>query len=253
MARTETFTCPPPFGNAQFPACSREQLPTQFFDNLSTQYSGTPVPLETPRPLIAIMSCQKHAQRRAIERATWIPALSKDFDYRFFVGEPFRETAEDEVVLPVPDDYASLPLKTRGLCKWAYERGYSAVFKIDDDTFIAPDRLTVPSDDYTGHLRINPPHNNGVDYARGGTGYWLSRRALKTIVEAPLSLFEKPGEDRTTANILKLAGIDPKHDGRYEAAPHNFPMPQNDLITAHCPKPELMHEIMLKFRDTKQV
>jgi glycosyltransferase involved in cell wall biosynthesis len=232
-------TSPPQLGSRQFPACSRDNFPRHFFEDLERLYAGQPTVLETPRALIAILSCHEYADRRQFQRSTWIQRLPKHFDYRFFVGEPFTSDAEDEVCLPVPDDYDNLPLKTRAMCKWAYQRGYDSVFKIDDDTFVMPDRLVKPDADYTGHLRINPPHNDGVNYARGGCGYWLSRRSLQCLIDAPELL--KPGiEDGLVGKALLRCGIAPHNDARYEAAPHNVPNYDNDTITAHCPNPELM-------------
>ena len=52
-----------------------------------------------------------------------------------------------------PDDYASLPQKTRGFCRWALANAeFEYLFKCDDDTYICLDRLlAVPSGlDYCG-------------------------------------------------------------------------------------------------------
>jgi glycosyltransferase involved in cell wall biosynthesis len=235
-------TCPPKLGARQFPSFPREQFPPQFFEDLERLYNGQPAVLTTPRVLIAILSCHKYAERRQLQRSTWIQHLPEHFDYRFFVGEPFTGGAQDEVCLPVPDDYDNLPLKTRAICNWAYQRGYNSVFKIDDDTFVMPDRLVKPDADYTGHLRIDAPHNSGVNYARGGCGYWLSRRSLQCLIDAPELL--KPGiEDGLVGKALLRCGIAPQHDARYEAAPHNVPNQDNDIITAHCPNPALMTDL----------
>ena len=42
---------------------------------------------------------------------------------------------DDEVALPVPDDYFHLVFKTKAMHKWALENGFDFVYKCDTDTY----------------------------------------------------------------------------------------------------------------------
>jgi len=117
-------------------------------------------------------------------RETWARDIEPFKDYvtlKFFYGKPSagypREPLPDEVFLDVPDDYASLPLKTVAICRWANEREYDFLFKGDDDTAVHVDRLVFELShtlmDYAGC------DHHGV--CTGGPGYFLSRRAFRLI------------------------------------------------------------------------
>jgi hypothetical protein len=100
-------------------------------------------------------------------------------DYRFFLGVGHSSPAEDEVILPVRDDYVALPAKVRAAMQWALDHDYDYVFKCDRDTFIHGDRLAkaVPiGEDYVGLV------GNEGDCAGGGAGYWVSRLAMITYL-----------------------------------------------------------------------
>jgi hypothetical protein len=229
-----------PLGSRQFPPYSREHFPKAFFEDLLREYGSLPVKIAEPRALIAITTSHATAGRRSYQTA-WRSRIPAHFDYRYFIGEPQTIIDEDVITLPVPDSYANLTLKTLGIVSYAYDAGYTHVFKCDDDTFIVPDRLVVPDCDYTGHCRVNPPHNDGIDYCHGGRGYWLSRKAMKAILDAPVSLFSSGKiEDGAVAKALKLVGITPVHDDRYTAEPHAFPTRSNDAISCHTLTPAFM-------------
>lgn len=161
-------------------------------------------------PLIAIVTCRKHAARVEAQQRTWIPlAVAAGFDVEIFDGDR----------LGVPDDYYSLPLKTWAICKWADERSYEHMLKADDDGYVCVPRLRLITDDYAG-IRV-PPNDCGSSvhpgtpakpsgtypawYASGGA-YWLSRRSLRAVAE------ESPGhdwaEDRWVGNVLARRGIE---------------------------------------------
>lgn len=230
-----------PLGSRQFPVYPRDKFPQAFFDALLVDYGSEAQPVNEPRALIGITASHRTGARREIQRSTWLPLLPARFDYRYFQGEPRQTTEPDIISLPVPDLYADLTLKTLSMIRYAYESGYTHIFKCDDDTFIVPDRLITPDCDYTGHCRKNPPHNDGVDYCHGGRGYWLSRKAMKAVLAAPVSLFASGKiEDGAVAHALKLAGILPVHDERYTAEPHTTPTADNDAITCHTRTPAFM-------------
>lgn len=143
-------------------------------------------------------------------RDTWLKDIEPFrayVDYKLFYGAPHnREALSDEVYLSCPDDYASLPLKTVAICKYALEHGYKWIFKADDDTGIYVDRL------------IHELMSNRFDYAgychhsvcTGGTGYWLSQRALKLVAQMGGSP-DHWAEDVWISKIMSNGNIYPAH------------------------------------------
>ena len=100
---------------------------------------------DCPKIIVGALSClqPQYAERRAKCQRTWLPALQKaDVEVLFLVGvgdgvdRPVLVGPEEhgrigmELHLPCPDDYASLPQKTRWFCRWAIEnRSFDYLFK----------------------------------------------------------------------------------------------------------------------------
>lgn len=172
------------------------------------------------RLLIAVKSCWQDKDRgcHTAIRETW----GKDVDNHhadlvFFLGDLNRETSEsDELVLNCPDDYDSLPFKTKEIlqCMLAFE--YTHCFLCDVDTFVIPGKLMTSGYeqyDYSGSFGCSQPP--GVPYcytdtrgnideehyvaASGGVGYFLSRKAAKFIVQAEPKTW---AEDLFVAHVL---------------------------------------------------
>lgn len=158
--------------------------------------------------LIAVVTCKKAAHRVAASQATWIPQLqAAGYDVQIFDGER----------LSVPDDYLSLPHKTRALCNYAVQQGYKHMLKIDDDGYIRASLFQVIKSDYAGiRIRANdcglpqmnitafPKGTIKFDYASGGA-YWLSELAMCFVVNAPPC--DDWAEDRWVGQTLGRAGI----------------------------------------------
>ena len=154
------------------------------------------------KTLIAIYTCDKplYQDRLKALQQTWIPLASPCHDIRFFNGAR----------LGVPDDYWSLPQKTKALCKYALQHEYDYLLKMDDDTYVFPDRLKLPPGDYAGiRIRANdfgfpPKYENSpkgthpFDYASGGA-YWLSRKAMEVVIKAEINDW---AEDRWVGQAL---------------------------------------------------
>ena len=137
------------------------------------------------KPLILIPSC---ARDRATENHQ--RKLLRGLHYRFFLGVGNSNPAEDEVVLPVRDDYWALPQKIRAALRWGLEQiedsssAYTHFFKCDRDTYIHADRLLAGWQEIAscGHDYVGLVGNPG-DCCGGGAGYWLSRFAALRYVE----------------------------------------------------------------------
>jgi hypothetical protein len=125
-----------------------------------------------------VCSCQRDKGLGYHNHArSWGAELSDIADLRFFVGgERPNDLLEDEVWLDVPDDYMSLPLKTKAICRYMLECDYT---KCDCDTTVHP------------HFFREFPYGE-IDLAGNfwgdsfsapcGPGYFLSRRAAEVVV-----------------------------------------------------------------------
>lgn len=126
--------------------------------------------------MIAVASDCRNEARRAIARATWVPAARRlGFDVVFIVGshsecdrpsvpdesadQPGQQAAAPRIIseidaeraanggdvvgLPVPESYANLPKKTLALIQWAADHSppIDLLFKADDDVFVDAARL----------------------------------------------------------------------------------------------------------------
>lgn len=159
------------------------------------------------KTLIAICTCNRPKYRERIRamQETWMSLVAPGTDIRFFDGER----------LGVPDDYFSLPQKTKALCKYALQHGYDYLLKVDDDTYIHSDRLALPDADYAGifikandcgfppRFKDSPKGTHKYDYASGGA-YWLSRKAMQIVVETEIDDW---AEDRWVGQTLGKHGI----------------------------------------------
>jgi len=133
--------------------------------------------------LVAIPSCARDRAGQKDQRLLLgcCGVMSSAADYRFFLGAGNADPDEDEVILPVRDDYLALPVKMRAAYRWALEHDYTHVFKCDRDTWVSADRLLTAaaflSHDYTGLV------GNPGDCCGGGAGYWLTRPAMIAYLE----------------------------------------------------------------------
>ena len=216
------------------------------------------------RCLIAISSCyeyERNGNNNAM-RETWLPDIRrfKDLHYRFFVGvgqgAEHTVTPADCILLrDVPDDYGNLTYKTQSSLRWAHRHEYDFVFRCFPDTYCRVDRLMscgFEQYDYYGDFRGDPStnevsHQRAQNYASGGPGYWISKRAYELLLHAPvLGVWRDEitpyTEDLWTGNIL---GRHLDLHLRYFDDTHRFinrgsrywPRKDNIAITAHlsCP------------------
>lgn len=220
--------------------------------------------------LIAISSCwdfETNGNNQAL-RDTWLPDLRHfpHVEYKFFFGYgQGAESAElpaDCVFLPdVEDGYGTLTYKTRSSLRWAHERGFDFVFRCFPDTYVRVDRLMscgFQEHDYHGDFRseeggrtdggtgvYRPTLQEAQNYASGGAGYFLSRRAYEKLLNAPVlgvwrDHITTHAEDLWTGNRLGVCGLKLKYFDDNRFCNHGstyWPNPGNDGITAHmsCP------------------
>lgn len=152
------------------------------------------------KTLFALKSCMADKLKGCHDtiRQTWGQDVS---DLRFFVGREgsFSSLESDEVSLLCPDDYDSLPFKTKAIAEWTLEHDYSFIFLCDVDTFLIPRLLLqVPykNYDYSGRFGLYKPgvpfnyrdhrgfYPNCYPWTSGGLGYFLSRKAVTDVANS---------------------------------------------------------------------
>ena len=120
-------------------------------------------------------------------------------DHVFVFGRPPVsdwpiEQLPDELWADCDDRKEWMIHKTQALCQHALDNGYDFCFRCCDDTFVHVDRL-IKADlspyDYGGQMPCKISIGGVVkiwmryfDYMHGGTGIWLSRKAMQMIVDA---------------------------------------------------------------------
>jgi hypothetical protein len=175
---------------------------------------------------VVIPSCYKDRIRRVPAQREMLKAQGTKLDVRYFYGAGNTyDGSEDETVLPVRDDWTALPEKCRAMFSWAIEHDYDYVFKTDTDTYIHADRLQKASENIPGDFvgLVGSMITQGIpgDCCGGGAGYWLSRLAMVTYLQAYGEFQMKTAnwqknEDWCLYTILhRNSSIRPTHDPRY--------------------------------------
>lgn len=179
-------------------------------------------------------------------RDTWwkdVAPFKSHCDARFFYGTLSRPPLADEILLGHGfDTYESLPRKTQAICRWAFENDYEYLFKCDDDTAVRVDGLVReilenPLFDYAGHINAN--------CCTGGPGYFLGRRAMKTIAHA--GNHTHWAEDRWVGEVLWNAGMRPldlskTHLSGFSNHWFNIDDVKDDTVTFHAVQPDEMRK-----------
>ena len=174
-------------------------------------------------PVILIGSCEawRHNGINQAARDTWIKDLGGRFDYRFLLGRdcagPFLE---DELVLDTEDTYRHLPAKTQAALRWATYRGYGQRFLCGADTYVVASRFPAEDfeSDYLGYMMYDSHRlckDRNVQFAQGGSGYWISARASAIVERAAIPEWVKFADDVFVGDALFNAGIPFSHDEGY--------------------------------------
>lgn len=209
--------------------------------------------------LVVILSCSAHALNgyNQVMRDTWLKHVD---DYKFFMGsgKPSGEDEtllwmsweksgvyknkavkdpslkdyalkQDEVILDVPDNYTHVGYKLRGACRWALEKGYDYIFQGIIDTFAIPQRLL--SSGFEKHDYVGSANNERTSLG-GGAGFWLSKKAMQILADAPVTHW---AYDAWSGEVLLKNGIQITHDPRYTNLEQIklSPRRDNDIITSH--------------------
>ncbi|MDA7429586.1 glycosyltransferase [Primorskyibacter aestuariivivens] len=232
LARSDAAGMPRPaaFADLDLPALPRDDT------RLST---GSPL-FDT---LVVVFSCKPNLDTRIPAlRNGWLSLLDAlNVRYVIVVGDGDGRLEGDILHLDAPDDYEGLPQKTLAAIRWVHDHtGFAHLLKVDDDCFLnAPlffETLAYRRYDYYGrrlvrgigqtdrrwHQAKSTSERGRYEldrspepsfYADGGSGYALSRRAMRAALEAAarpagqrlidLSFME----DKMLGDLLALSGI----------------------------------------------
>lgn len=205
-------------------------------------------------------------------RETWVEDLQyhSNLDYRIFIGDGTPVTAadearlesafqhatrghkhkavttkhqekftyvpkSDEVIVPCPDGYLYLGHKSWHSHKWALDHGYDYIFQCFPDTFLDVDKLMKSGFEAHDYIGVGLGGHER-EFASGGCGYWLSRKAIEVHLKEPVDDW---AEDRYVGKALGRNGIKLHTDVRYGDA-RRQPRANNEFITEHlCDTPKI--------------
>lgn len=198
--------------------------------------------------LVGICSAQGYENRRNTLRDTWLKRPQEGVECFFFLGGPVpEEEKEDCISLPAPDSYEELPLKILEFFKYALEHyDFDWLFKCDDDTYVALDRLRdLPDNRYSIIGDISLKNRLAPS---GGAGYLLSRSLVEQIVAVP-DIPTTGAEDLIYGKIALDLGAIPWATERLCMHSGIYPTPENDVITSHWCRPEQITAIDLFYQN----
>lgn len=168
------------------------------------------------KTLIGVATCRPYLLTRVFhQRHTWVEDVKPDHgDVRFFVGdgEPVLYPAYANIVeLNCPDSYPERKHKVLAIIRWALEKGYDRLVKIDDDTYLRSERLASLGELDYGGFRMRQKFYDGGRFLYEtdtvlGAFYVVSRKAMKLLLDVdkhPEILFE----DRWVSKQLEACGI----------------------------------------------
>lgn len=200
----------------------------------------------SPKILVAICSCVTNVERRRAVRETWLACPVEGIECRFFIGGPARPEEPDVTAIDVNDSYDMLPAKVRAFFIEALRTSeFEWLFKCDDDTYVALDRLHELID--FQHELIGNEFIEERGSPSGGAGYLLSRRVVELLANDH-SLPAKGAEDVILGSAAIRLGAAARGTSRLCWNNSRYPMHSNDTITSHWCSPEKMRMINAMFK-----
>jgi hypothetical protein len=122
----------------------------------------------------------------------------------------------------------------------ALERGADFVFRCDDDTYAAPQRLIKFADKGFDCVASARTFKRPWSIIPGG-GVWLSRRAVKFLAESTPPRWGCDGA--WMHNILDGSGLQILRSGDFSPDTSSWPTPENGVVTSHWCGDDVMRSI----------
>ncbi|MDO6586852.1 glycosyltransferase family 2 protein [Salipiger sp. 1_MG-2023] len=193
--------------------------------------------------VVVVMSCKPNLDTRIpAMREAWLNTLgTMGIPYLIAVGDGDGAHRGDTIHLTAPDDYESLPQKTLAAVRWVHDHTeFSHMLKIDDDCFLDVEsffynqsyrkhhyygrklRRELGQTDRSWHCTKARSERGRFEldrspepseYADGGSGYCLSRHAMKTLLyaagtpEGRRLINVSFMEDKIVGDLLALQGL----------------------------------------------
>jgi hypothetical protein len=166
------------------------------------------------KPVICIQTHYADMENGRIPalRQTWLAKWGHLIEHKFiFPGEDAGKVSNwlDAVAVDAPNGLLYTSFKTHRMAQWVLTQDYTHVFYIPTDCYVVAPRLLksgFEQHDYTGY------HTYDERHIGGGSGYWVSRKALDAMAAFPPY---RDYEDRWAGAALAAAGIEAVHDPRY--------------------------------------
>ena len=150
------------------------------------------------------------------------------------------------VNLWVDDGYYHLPAKGLAFYKWALENyDFDWLFKCDDDTYLALDRLASLCDS-----RYDLIGDSCVDSRKapsGGAGYFMSRRLVELFVQNADKIPAIGAEDLLFGELAVRLGVPMLASPRLNLNHSPAPSRENDLVSCHWCSPDRLRDIEQMF------
>ena len=187
--------------------------------------------------LVGICTCANAEKKRETIRKTWMAQSVAGIECRFFLGRrEALEREEDAIPLWVNDDDDHLPEKVLAFFRYALEYyDFDWLFKCDDNTYVALDRLAELADDQYDLIGDSSLKAKGAPSGRAG--YFLSRSMVENIV-AYSDIPSTGAENLIFGELVQRLGARTLASDRLNMNTTPYPMKDNDVVTARWSPPE---------------
>lgn len=185
-----------------------------------------------------IITCTKYKHRADLQRSTWLRTLPSNLHYFHVIGDKdacgtsdYRFDYKQHMLYTnTKDDYLSLADKVSSAIYAARnELEFDYLYKVDDDevlcdpTFFDTLEPMLDSYDYGGHMVSIEDHNSDFNKVHselpndlhlekatycGGPFYFLSKKAVRYVLEKKQFLSTKIIEDHAVGRILSMDHTD---------------------------------------------
>lgn len=186
-----------------------------------------------PKLLIALptKTAPHYADRMEACRKTWLselPDLARFPHIHNNLSTSYKGFSDADLGLVEVNqhDNANDPIRThrtKRMVQWAYDLGFDYIFRVDTDAYVWVNRLLksgFENHDYMGwclDVPERPGHPWCMNTAHGGIGFFLSRRAMKVVIDAPVEKYSdgKYWGDLWAGQALWRKGIKCHRDTRF--------------------------------------